>query len=1027
MKNDQFADIAAGGVNTENKGLDNIVPPAMDYPELELQKGIKSMEFPEKMDSKEELYQELEKQKEYYRQYLRKLAPAMEPLRHRIKLDRFDWRIAEPKDKLSFSRVITGEGSWEQVEIPHYGGPLGSQTTYYRTIFHAEKQEGKALFLHFDGVDYLANVFVNGSLAGSHEGFFAAFEFDITDYVVNGENILVVEVVNDFVQKRNEEKYRGEMLGGDKIYAATGPGYDDPLLGWHHCPPGMGIYQGVYLEMRSRCFIRDSFVRPLTDTEQAELWLEIYKCDSGYEDLTIQYSLYGRNFEEVVFEGKTYTPFTGCEIGLGDTFTKASLTANGQINQPVKIYMEKGINYLKIPIDLPDARTWTPQSPYLYELQIYLVEKNGTITDNKNQSFGMRSFTMDTDTVPKGTFYLNGEKIRLRGANTMGHEQQCVMKGDFDQLLDDLLLAKICNMNFLRLTQRPVQEEVYDYCDMVGLMTQTDLPLFGVLRRNQFTEALRQTEEMEKLVRRHPCNILVSYINEPFPNAYNQPHRHLGRKELMNFFDCADMIVKMNNPERVIKHVDGDYDPPSKTLPDNHCYTCWYNGHGVDAGALHKGYWIPIKHGWNCGCGEFGTEGLDYEAVMRKYYPSSWLPGNQEEERSWSAGSICGSQTGNFHYFFFDTPDSLKGWIEASQEHQAWAAKWMTEAFRRNARMVSIAIHLFIDAFPAGWMKTIMDVDRNPKPAYFAYRDALTPVMVSLRTDRFTCFAGETVPVELWICNDTPANLEGYRCSYEILDENQEVLAQGSTPAEAGASDSQCMGRIPVRTKKASGKALVRAAVQNKEGVILHTNQVEITVYEDNGFHTGRQVIVPGVDGNAFRLLKDLGIDPVPLENAGMESIILVDDYNEYLNYKEEIDLIVQKGGRLIFLELEPGTYQAAGREFTVKNSAMLPMNFVSNATGHPMAQGFGKKAFWNWYDKEADMITPILSSTVSGAGMRPILTSGNTDENGNWQTAPAVVEAACQYGMVVVCQLKLSGRTKENPVAKLFFEKLMQ
>ena len=91
------------------------------------------------------------------------------------------------------------------------------------------------------------------------------------------------------------------------------------------------------------------------------------------------------------------------------------------------------------------------------------------------------------------------------------------------------------------------------------------------------------------------------------------------------------------------------------------------------------------------------------------------------------------------------------------------------------------------------------------------------------------------------------------------------------------------------------------------------------------------------------------------------------------------------------------------------------------------MAQGFGKKAFWNWYDKQADMITPILSSTVSGAGMRPILTSGNTDENGNWQTAPAVVEAACQDGMVVVCQLKLSGRTKENPVAKLFFEKLMQ
>ena len=41
----------------------------------------------------------------------------------------------------------------------------------------------------------------------------------------------------------------------------------------------------------------------------------------------------------------------------------------------------------------------------------------------------------------------------------------------------------------------------------------------------------------------------------------------------------------------------------------------------------------------------------------------------------------------------------------------------MTEAFRRDDRMNTFAIHLFIDAFPAGWMKTIMDVERHPKPA----------------------------------------------------------------------------------------------------------------------------------------------------------------------------------------------------------------------------------------------------------------------------------------------------------------------
>jgi hypothetical protein len=46
--------------------------------------------------------------------------------------------------------------------------------------------------------------------------------------------------------------------------------------------------------------------------------------------------------------------------------------------------------------------------------------------------------------------------------------------------------------------------------------------------------------------------------------------------------------------------------------------------------------------------------------------------------------------------------------------------------------MVSFAIHLFIDAWPAGWMKTIMDFRRQPKPAYFAYRDALAPLAAQL-------------------------------------------------------------------------------------------------------------------------------------------------------------------------------------------------------------------------------------------------------------------------------------------------------
>ena len=131
--------------------------------------------------------------------------------------------------------------------------------------------------------------------------------------------------------------------------------------------------------------------------------------------------------------------------------------------------------------------------------------------------------------------------------------------------------------------------------------------------------------------------------------------------------------------------MDGDYDPPAPGLPDNHCYTAWYNGHGVELGRLHRGYWQPVKPGWLYGCGEFGAEGLDpvnsCAATTRKH----WLPADAEEEKRLDARTASRSaDRPKFHYFWFDTQHTLEDWVRASQRHQAWATRLMTEAFRRD-------------------------------------------------------------------------------------------------------------------------------------------------------------------------------------------------------------------------------------------------------------------------------------------------------------------------------------------------------
>lgn len=1023
-KNDQFANIAISGISVEGKGLGLVRPPELQLSALPLKEACGSRTiFPDGIRSEAELTDALKKLREHVKPFKRRLAPPMDSRREVTELKSFLWRVETQEDRRDFRRALDGLGSWEHVTVPHFGEPLGNAATLYRTEFEMDAPSGdETVILRFDGVDYRAQVFVNSSLVGVHEGFFAPFKMDISAHLSEKKNILLVRVENDYVQKRSPDHFGGEQLGGDKLYAATGPGYDEPLMGWHHCPPGMGIYQRVFLEKLCRMYISDVFVRPLPEIGCAEAWVYIESRDPGFEDVRLELSVYGRNHSQTIFEKMCITPVTSRQIGLGDTFTEASLKAQGRLEQPVPLMIEKGENRLKIPFGMDDFRWWSPDEPYLYELQVRLVRPDGSLLDSKAQSFGMRSFVMDTENEPKGTLYLNGKKIRLRGANTMGHEQQCVMKGDYEQLENDILLARLCNMNFLRLTQRPVQEEVYEFCDCLGLMTQTDLPLFGVLRIPTFFEALRQTGEMIDLVRRHPCNVMVSYINEPFPNANNQPHRQFTRPELEQFFACADIVCRLHNPEQVIKQVDGDYDPPCPSLPDNHCYTCWYNGCGIPAGALHRGWWMPIKDGWNCGCGEFGVEGLDPVDLMRRRYPSDWLPG--EDERTWSPARIIGAQTANFHYFFYETPDSLEGWVYQSQKHQACATRMMTESFRRNPRMVSNAIHLFIDAFPAGWMKAIMDCERKPKQAYFAYRAALSPLMVSLRTDRMSLFAGEETSVELWLCNDLPDTAEDLTLSYEIA-QDEKLLLHGETPVCAPASDAVYVGSICAKLPpELTGKLNVAARLSDKAGRTLYANDIELRVYAPLAASpcAVAQLNASG-SSKARRLAEDLGI----LEEAPEKSrTILIDDYAQYAANRSKIDQLVSGGARAVFLELPRGDYSIGSKRVSVKQSCMMPMNFVSRDSGHCLVEGFEPDSFSNWYDPDSDMIAPINENTFTADGFTEILASGNTDENGEWGRTLVAGELPFGQGSFIVCELKLSGRTRHNPVAGIFARRLL-
>ncbi|HTE25698.1 sugar-binding domain-containing protein [Flavitalea sp.] len=1018
---DKFADIATRKYDTRLQFL--VEPQPQVLPQISLPvSNNPAAAFKEikPISTAQELYAELAKVKKKYEPFMQNLAPLPLVTRKKIPLTSFNWRIETPEDLADFSSTLKGEGKWDKVNIPHFGPPLGRAVTYYfkELVLTKEDFSKGALFICFKAVDYKASVFVNGRFCGSHEGFFAPFEFDISKIAHDGNNAILVKVENDFTTTGGKDD-KGNAVIGDKIYAMSGLGYDDPDYGWHTCPGGMGIYQDCYIESRSPLHINDIFIRPLLEKSTAEAWIEINNFEPYPVDASLRISVYGQNFSETVVENMEYIPSTTYIPGVGDLAKPSDW-------EKTRLKMGYGANYLRIPINMKSYRLWDPATPWLYQLQVKVYDAKGNLTDTRVQQFGMRSFTMDTVNTPKGKMYLNGKMIRLRGANSMGFEQRSVFNKNWNQLTDDLLLAKLCNLNYLRFTQRPLQPEVYDYCDKLGLLNQTDLPLFGALRRNQFVEAVKQVEEMERLVRNHPSTILITYINERFPNAEGNPQRSLNTaEEYYRLFSALDQAVLLNNPDRVIKAGDGDYDPPSPGLPDNHCYNTWYNGHGLSLGKMYKGYWQPVKPGWVYACGEFGAEGLDPINVMKKYYPSSWLPKNKEEDLTWTANRISMSQTHRFHYMWYNPQNSLDGWINASQDYQAWAMKFVAESFRRDNRMVSFAVHLFIDAWPAGWMKAIIDVDRQPKKAFFTYRNALEPLMVSIRSDRNKFFAGEKTAFETWVCNDLNTMLPGYHLKYQVEKEGKIVWAN-QVAADIPVNSSQFQGFIQYQAPGVSNRTLykLRLALVNEKDESVYQNEFEFEVFPQPATPKKNVYIVGEANGKAAELARQSGYG---ITSSGeTASAILIDDFEKYKAIESTINDWVKAGKSAVFIELPAQQYSIASTAISIEKNSMGDYYFASSVTGHNLVKNNRPFDFQNWYSRKTDCIEPILSYTMSAAGWSSILSSGNSNWLGDKGKVMAAGELKYGKGVFRICELQLVDRVNDNPTALRFLNSLL-
>jgi beta-galactosidase len=351
------------------------------------------------------------------------------------------------------------DGSWPVVNVPHTWNNLDGQdggNNYRRTIswyrLHftpPASLAGKRLFLKFDGASLITTVYANGELVGSHRGGFAAFSWDVTDFLTPGvANVLAVKVDNRL--NADVMPITGDFNVNGGIYRSV------RLIGTHpvHVDPTDFASSGVYL--------RQSGV----SASAADLEVTAKLRNDGGASATVTVFMDIVDADDELVE----TLSTVRTIGAGASVDVVEATT------------------------VPNPRLWRGrQDPHLYRVFVR-VQQGTTLLDLVQERTGFRSFQVS----PSQGFFLNGQPYDLRGVN---FHQDRLNKGwattVADQTQDVALIAEV-GATMVRMSHYQHPPGTYDELDEQGIVVWSEIPNLDVVTNSTpfFDNAKQQLREM---------------------------------------------------------------------------------------------------------------------------------------------------------------------------------------------------------------------------------------------------------------------------------------------------------------------------------------------------------------------------------------------------------------------------------------------------------------------------------------------------------------------------------------------------
>lgn len=444
---------------------------------------------------------------------------------------------------------------------------------YERTFSVPAAWKGKNVVLHFGAVDWQSDLWINGRKVGTHTGGYTPFSFDITPYLKKGGKQTLKMRVWDAT---------------DNSFQPRGKQVVDPMGIWY--TPVTGIWQTVWMEPVSPSHIENYYVVSDVDHNKLTVTVDAKDLRSG-DDIKVE-----------VLDGA---------IGYNPEKPSKSVVASGTATNG------------KVELQIPDARLWSPDHPYLYGIKVTL-SRDGKTVDEVNGYTAMRKISMKRDDSPNHyrRMALNNHILFQFGPLDQGWWPDGLYTAPTDEaLMFDIAKTKDWGFNMIRKHIKVEPARWYYHCDRLGIMVWQDMPCIG----DYSAPNDKRDPDIAKCLRnRWSSDSFIGGTDCPIPEQWKDNYYKEWKEiiEALKNFQCIVVWVPFNeawgqfdtkkvvdftrglDPTRLINAASGGNYAFCGDILDVHHYPCpamnIFEGKFINVLGEYGGIGYPVKgHTWN--------------------------------------------------------------------------------------------------------------------------------------------------------------------------------------------------------------------------------------------------------------------------------------------------------------------------------------------------------------------------------------------------------------------------------------------